>query len=69
MLTPHSDVDTSQAAILVLTRLVMILADFPAPKKMIAEAAIPIFGIRWNATALRRVGKEKIRKFAAFAKF
>ena len=60
MLIPNRDIATSEAANLVLTRLVKILDGVPAPKKMLIEAVFPIFGIRRNATILRRVGKEKL---------
>ena len=62
MLIPHRDLATSGAANLVITQLVKVLGGTTPPKKTIIQAVIPIFGIRWNATVLRRVGKEKLRK-------
>ena len=32
------------------------------PKKMLIDAIIPIFGIRWNAHVMRRVGGESLRE-------
>ena len=62
MFIPQRDLATSQAANIVLTALVRTLADVSSPKKEIIKAVLPIFGIRWNATVIRRVGKEKLRK-------
>ena len=62
MLIPHRDLATSGAANLVITQLVNILKDVTSPKKMIIQDVTPIFRIRRNATVLRRVGKEKLRK-------
>ena len=62
MIIHNIDIATSEAANLALTKLVQILADVTAPKKRIVAAIIPIFGIRWNATVIRKVGSGELRK-------
>ena len=59
---PQREVATAEAAKLVVSRLQTVLADLSSPKKMIVDAALPIFGIRWNAAVIRRVGKEPLRR-------
>ena len=62
MFAPQRDLATSAAANIVRTALVRTLSDVSSQKKGIIKAAPPIFGILRNATIIRRVGKEKLRK-------
>ena len=52
---PQRDIATREAAKLVLANLQKVLADATSPTKLIRNAAIPAFGIRWDARVISRV--------------
>ena len=51
---------TWEAAMLAADNLQRVLAGASSPKKLLIKAAIPLFGIRWNAQAVRRVGADRL---------
>ena len=57
---PQRDIATAEAAKLVLSRLQGVLPDTTSPKKLIKNASIPIFGIRWDAAVIRRVTRDRL---------
>ena len=55
------EIATAAAAQLVLSNLQRVLSDTSTPKKEIAASAIPVFGTRWGALAIRRVTARRLR--------
>ena len=60
MYIPQRDIATAEAAKLVLSRLQKVLSDTKAPCKLIQNAIIPVFGIRWDAAVYRRVTRDRL---------
>ena len=59
---PQRDIDTSEEAKLFMANLQKVLADATSPKKLIREALIPAFGIRWDAQVIRSVEGGRLRR-------
>ena len=57
---PQRDIATAEAAKLVLSNLQRVLADTTSPEKLIQDAPIPVFGIRWDSQVYRRVARNRI---------
>ena len=52
---PQRDIATAEAAKLVLANLQKVLRDTTSPLKLIQQALIPVFGIRWDVRVVRRI--------------
>ena len=59
---PHRELATAQAARLVLANLSKNLACPATTNKQLIEAAIQVFGIRWNLPVLRRIGSRALHR-------
>ena len=59
---PNRDLATARAAELVLANLERQLVDPTNPIKLISQALLPVFGIRWDADVIRRVSPGRLRK-------
>ena len=60
MFIPQRDIATAEAAKLVLSKLEKVLSDTKAPCKLIQNAIIPVFGIRWDQAVYRRVTRNRL---------
>ena len=58
---PHRDLATTRAAELVLNELQKQLKDPQTPIKLVIQALIPVFGIRWDSRVIHRVGAGRLR--------
>ena len=58
----HTELSTANAAKLFVVNLLSKLNCKTAPHKELNEAIIPLFGIRWDLVAIRRVGARLIRR-------
>ena len=54
------DIATAEAEKLVLANIQKVLADTTYPKKLIQDARIPVFGIRWGAAVYRRITRDRL---------
>ena len=52
----NRDIETAAAAELTIAHLTRALHATPASTKLLEEAIVPVFGIRWSAQIIRRVG-------------
>ena len=57
---PQWDIAAGQAEELVRDNMRKVSRGTPSPKKLIQDALIPVFGIRWDASAGRRVKSTRI---------
>ena len=57
---PQRDIATAEAAKLALSSLQKVLPDTTSPEKLIRNALIPVFGIRRDALAFRRVTMDRL---------
>ena len=57
---PHRYLATAHAARLVIDRLRTHLMGTSTPRNKLIEAAIPVFGIRWDAQGINRIGSERL---------
>ena len=57
---PQRDVATAEEANLALSSLQKVLSDTTPPKKLIRNALIPVFSIRWGAQVIRRVTRDRL---------
>ena len=62
MQVPQVEIATSEAARLVLCNLERVIRDVSTPLEYIRGALVPIFGIRWDAQIIRRIGSERLRE-------
>ena len=59
---PYRELATAKAAELVLEGLEKQLIDPKNPIKLVIQAIVPVFGIRWDSRVINRVGAERLRK-------
>ena len=57
MIVPNREIATGEASELVLNSLPKVVLAATSAERQIAEAVVPLFGIRRNAQAIRRVGE------------
>ena len=57
---PQRDIETAEAAKLVLSNLERALHDTKAPEKLLQAALLPVFGIIWDSQVIRSITRDRL---------